>query len=189
MAIQYANETGRTTIYDVYPAEYFNPSISPCREWKASGHLRDLFRITSKAYAISCSGSATLVIPEDEEPCPTSIWVTDEYDAIRGGLSRIELPIWKVSWSLDRVQGIWSWVRKALSSTVGKVEVDTDRIKVKRDLSDDVSRVWGDVHAEYVQPMSEQLRAKLATLESLWGWDTAEDLWALPDGGRCSNPQ
>ena len=127
-------------------------------------------------------------MPEDEEPCPDSIWVTDEYDAIRNGLSRIELPVWKVSWSLDRVRGAWGWVRRILSAATGGSEVGIG----KRDVRDTVSEVWEGVQGRwYVEPDAEEVRQKVEAMKEQWGWrweEEDDDLWALADG-KCEMPQ
>ena len=123
-------------------------------------------------------------MPEDEKPCPDSIWVTDEYDAIRNGLSKIELPVWKVSWSLDRVKGVWGWLRRVMTAaTAGDVGVG------KRDLRDSATEVWERVQGRYVEPLQEDVRQKMETMKEQWSWAGEEgDLWALADG-KCERPQ
>ena len=128
-AIRYASETDKSTIYDAYAPHHFNASIEPMRRWKRDGHQRDVFRVTSKAYALACSGEASVVMPENVEACPGSIWVTDEYEVIRKGESRIELPVWRVSWTKDKAEGLWRWVVKVLGG-VEKRDVVADGQKV-----------------------------------------------------------
>ncbi len=126
-------------------------------------------------------------MPEDEEPCPDSIWVTDECDAIRNGLSRIELPVWRVSWSLDKVRGAWGWVRRALSAASGGGEIGIG----KRDMRDTVAEIWEGVQGRFVEPVADDVREKLEVMEEQWGWRWEEDgvdVWALAEG-RCDMPQ
>jgi hypothetical protein len=166
-AIRYALETNRTTIYDVYPPLYFNTSVSPAKDWDEAGHLRDLFKITSKAYAIACEGSATVVLPEGEEPCPGSIWVTDEYDAIRNGQSRIELPVWRVSWSVD----LKRWVRRVLDASIAGGGRKVGRRDVGK--RERVQRALEDVVSERVSRAEEVLKQR-------WGWAGEDgDPWAI----------
>lgn len=126
-------------------------------------------------------------MPEDEEPCPDSIWVTDEYDAIRNGLSKIELPVWKVSWSLDRVRGAWRWVRRILSAATGSSEVGMG----KRNVRGTVGEVWEDVQRRYVEPVAEEVREKMDFIKQHWSWrwdGDEDDLWALAEA-KCEMPQ
>ena len=108
-AQRFAAESGKNTIYDLYPQEYFDTEEWPASAWEASGHLRDLFRVTSRAYALACSGNVTLVLPQDQTPCPTSIWLTDEYDAICSPGSKVVQPIQRASWCTTS-----GWIRDTL---------------------------------------------------------------------------
>ena len=116
------------------------------------------------------------MLPEDAEPCPDSIWVTDEYDAIRSGLSRIELPVWRVSWGFDVVKGAWGWVRRVLSARAGgKGDVGVGKRSVK-------------IQDRYVEPEEEDVRQRMDVMREQWGWREGEaDLWALSEG-RCERP-
>jgi hypothetical protein len=178
-AIRYAQKHNRTTIYDVYPPKYFNISAYPASEWNRTGHLRDLFRVTSKAYAMSCSGTATLVIPEDVIPCPTSIWITDEYDAIKNKLTKIVLPIWKVSWA-ERTR---SWIEGQLEMVMDGVPWPS---KVKeRDIAKRYSW-WQFGRANLLQSIlisEEEVRAKTEAVKQQWSFlDELSDPWAVVEG-------
>ena len=77
-ALQYAKDQKnkgirKTLVYDVYSKLHFDDSISPMREWNKSNVTRDVYRITSKAFALACSGTAEVVIPIDQDACPRSI--------------------------------------------------------------------------------------------------------------------
>jgi hypothetical protein len=182
-AIRYAQKHNRTTIYDVYPPTYFNVSTYPASEWNRTGHLRDLFKVTSKAYAMSCSGTATLVIPEDVIPCPTSIWITDEYDAIKNKLTKIVLPIWKVSWA----EKTRSWIE-------GQLEMVMDGVlwpsKTKeRDITIRDSW-WQSGRANLVQSLlvpEAEVRVRTEAVKQQWSFlDEIPDPWAVVEGA-CSH--
>ena len=70
-----------------------------------------------------------MVMPEDEEACPGSIWITDEYEVIRKGESEIELPIWRVSWVQDAIKKSWGWAVSVLNS-IGKRDVRIGQVIV-----------------------------------------------------------
>ncbi|KAJ9615169.1 hypothetical protein H2200_001243 [Cladophialophora chaetospira] len=161
LALRYAFESNRTTIYDIYSPAHFDVTMEPMKRWNASGHQRDVFKITSKAYALACSGQASVVMPEDEEACPGSIWVTDEYEVIRSGESAIKLPVWRVSWVQDKINKSWGWAVSVLS-----------RMR-KRDLR--LQQVT------LVDVVGEEVREKLERLRKEWGVDVddgKEDMWA-----------
>ena len=196
-AIRFAAENRKTTIYDVYPPRYFNTSHAPAADWKRRGHLRDLFKVTSKAYAIACSGTATLVIPENEEPCPTSIWVTDEYDAIKNRLSRIELPIWKVSWGRNPFSGVWGWIQKQLKGAstgfsgrgeeLGKREATPEPQPEPEPVPEPAPGLLEAWKQKYIAPTKQKVEEKVAKLREEWGGlkADAEDPWAIV-GGACA---
>jgi hypothetical protein len=139
LALRYAAHSKKTTIYNTYSPKYFNESISPMREWKAAGHQRDVFRITSKAYALSCSGRAEVVMPVDSEACPGSIWVTDEYEVIRNGESGIVLPVWRVGWLEEK--GKWDVKELEQRSRRVKREADDESQVIVADEVGDVDEV------------------------------------------------
>ena len=158
-ARKYARKRNLTTVYDVYHdrAHFFRSENYPASAWEAQGHLRDFWRITSRAYTMACAGTATLVIPPDQEPCSTSIWLTDEHDAIKTGLSKIT-SIWRVSW--DQVIG--QWVSKLWD--MGVRAVSGDRVELrKREI------VLKPVKKDTVEVMG---RAEERTEEwdEEWGW-------------------
>lgn len=178
-AVAYGSATNRTTIYDVYDPKVFDRSIWPAKVWEANGHLRNLFRITSKAYAMSCSGEAHLVLPgnvKDEEVCRESIWVTDEYEAIRAGDSGIVLPIWRVSWR-EIEKGVWGWIKQQLRA-VG-LRQETKRSSLRFTNGQDV--------VEPDQDLTAHIGQKLLAIKEQWSWDgldngMMEDLWAVKSG-------
>lgn len=176
-AIAYANATNRTTIYDVYPPDVFNRSMWPAKEWHSLDHMRDLFRVTSRAYAMSCSGEAHLILPDaikDEEVCRESIWVTDEYEAIRAGDSGITLPIWRVTWRQVE-QGVWAWIKEQLKA-----------VGIRQELR----KRFGPRKQEVLRPSNDlmaRVDEQVLTMKNQWAWDgiqdgTMEDLWALKSG-------
>lgn len=178
-AIAYGTATNRTTIYDVYDPKLFDRSAWPAKNWDDVGHIRDLFRITSKAYAMSCTGEAHLILPDglkDEEVCRESIWVTDEYEVIRSGDSGIILPIWRVSWR-EVEKGVWAWIREKLQALGVKAEL---RRRVLRSASEQ----------EVLEPNDDvrsRINEKMVAMKQQWGWHgledgTLDDLWALKSG-------
>ncbi|KAK5080442.1 hypothetical protein LTR70_008874 [Exophiala xenobiotica] len=117
-AIRFATQFDKRTIYDVYPPRHFDKSLYLASQWYGNGHLRSVFRVTSRAYAISCSGAAALVTPKDEKSCLSSIWWTDEYDAIKNRISKItELSQASL---VGKVDGVWQW----LIGSIGKMAVE-----------------------------------------------------------------
>jgi hypothetical protein len=188
LALRYAAEENLTTIYDVYPPLYFNISLYPASNWKSSGHLRDLFRITSKAYAIACSGNATLVLPEDEEPCPHSIWVTDEWEVIRSGESKIVLPVWRVSWTWDKVKGLWGWAKKVLGHVAGGGNEKGWAVG-RRNLKNLGGENKETGQGEPASVMPEEVRNRLEMMKEQWGWEGGDaDPWAAVDR-KCEGRQ
>ncbi|KPI40434.1 uncharacterized protein AB675_7584 [Cyphellophora attinorum] len=116
-ARRYAQESGNITIYDVYDQYYFNPAHLPGSQWNKLNVTRMMWKITSKAYAMRCSGKVSLVLPwnvSDEAVCPNSIWVTDEYEVIREAQGTIELPVNRISWVPEDEVGGGKWVRRPL---------------------------------------------------------------------------
>lgn len=184
-AVRYAYEHSQMTIYDVYSSAYFNSSQLPASHYQATGHLRDFFRVTSRAYAIACSGKATLVIPEDVEPCPTSIWIEEEYDAIVKRLSGVELPVIKANWTRSLLGDVGS----AATELVEKLPARGGR--VIRDATGDDRSGGGSTTVARVDPGSqrplrddevtidkddeEKLKAKLADAERFGG---DNDYWS-----------
>ncbi len=165
LALRYALEAKRTTIYDAYSPVHFDARVNPMKRWKASGHQRDVFKITSKAYALACSGAASVVMPEDEDACPGSIWVTDEYEVIRNGESEISLPVWRVSWVQDKIKESWGWAVKVLIMVT------------KRDLRMEQFFLGGQATQEVME--------KMERLEKQWGLvedGGNEDMWAVKHG-------
>jgi len=161
-AIRLPHERNGTTVYDVYLPRWFNTSVYPAYNWKPNGDMRDVFRVTSKAYAMRCSGSATLVIPQDEHPCPTSIWITDEYDAIQNRLSKITLPIMKASWV--NVGGAWSWIVSKLKSSFDAWGIDLYELQTPFRSVDD-----------------EEVKLKIQAANLL----DEEDRWAARSNDKC----
>lgn len=182
-AVLYGALTNKTTIYDVYSPHHFNVSLEPARTWKRQGHLRDLFKVTSKAYAISCSGDASLVLPEgvkDDEVCRESIWVTDEYEAIRNGESGIVLPILRVTRRWVK-PGVYSWFVNSLDA-MGISEAQELTLKRRR-----LDRQAAQRILDLPTQLSEAIVQKVAALKDEWAWDViqdgmVEDLWALRSG-------
>ena len=110
-------------------------------------------------------------MPENEEACPGSIWVTDEYEVIRNGESRIQLPVWRVSWVESKVRGAWEWVAKVLSSGVQK-----------RGLVEDAQVVVSEAAGE----LRDEVARKMDVWTKVWGLcpGVAEDgdEWAVSRG-------
>jgi hypothetical protein len=179
-AIAYGSASNRTTIYDVYDPADFDQTVWPANEWFTTDHLRDLFRITSKSYAMSCSGEAHLVLPtevKDEDVCRESIWVTDEYEAIRSGDSGIVLPIWRVSWR-EMEDGVWGWIKQQLRAVgLGSIQ---GRGMPSHAGQEDVIAADSNLVARTEQ--------KILDVKKQWSWEVLEDgwgdLWAV-DGGKC----
>lgn len=90
-AIISAKHNKRVTIYDIYDPALFDTTKEPAKTYYAQRKLREYWEVTSRAYAQLCSGQAFVMIPPDEQPNPKSIWITDEYDAIRKGQTRVRL--------------------------------------------------------------------------------------------------
>ena len=172
-AVRYAAETNRTTIYDTYLPRWFDINVDPMKRWKRDGKQRDVFRITSKAYALACQGSASVVMPVDEDACPNSIWLTDEYEVIRRHESKIELPIWRVSWAQGGPKGVWKWMVKVLSANGG--------IRV-RGLMTDVQEIL----VKSTEDSEREVQARMQKLREAWGWSSSaadeDDGWALKHG-------
>ncbi|ETN43104.1 uncharacterized protein HMPREF1541_02262 [Cyphellophora europaea CBS 101466] len=191
-AIRYALEFDRTTVYDVFQPQYFNRSAQPAKTWDALGHMRDLFKVTSKAYAMSCSGTANLVLPDgvkDDDVCRESIWVTDEYEVIRAGDSGVVLPIWRVTWRRD-AGGVWKWFVDILKAA--KVEAVGKTFKKRSDvIANNAESHWWDAGAQRTLMPPNEVKAsvndKLEQLRQQWGWNGleeghTEDLWAIKSG-------
>jgi hypothetical protein len=163
LALRYAFESNRNTIYDAYSPKHFDATIDPMKRWKRDGNQRDVFKITSKAYALACSGEASVVIPEDEIACPQSIWITDEYEVIKSGESAIRLPVFRVSWKQDMLKKSWGWVVSVLS-TLEKREVKLQQV---------------------VEQAEELIQQKVDGLRKQWKQavvDGEEDFWAVTNG-------
>lgn len=106
-AIQFAAQFDKRTIYDMYDLQWFDTSLYPAKYWYKNDRMRGVFVATSRVYAMSCSGAATLVIPRDETPCQESIWWMHEYDAIMKRVSRIT-ELSRVSF-VGKADSIWRW--------------------------------------------------------------------------------
>lgn len=182
-AIVFAAQHKKKTIYDVYPAHWFNTTEYPADKWVENGVLRDVFRVTSRGYAISCSGAATLVIPETEEPCKTSIWVTDELDAIKSHVSKIT-ELFRAS-LVGKAGGYWNWVVSKLMLDGGeKDRSKSDEEDSKMELKKRAGG-WQDVF-NLASTWSIESRATLnEKLEALSAYSDLAEEWAVGTAGQC----
>lgn len=191
-AIRFATQFDKRTIYDVYPPRRFDKSLYPASQWHRNGHLRSVFRVTSRAYAISCSGAATLVTPKDEKPCLNSIWWTDEYDAIKNRVSKItELSQASL---VGKADGVWRW----LIGSIGKLAVDGALVSGWEASVESAERKghdksgWNRMLDQGLQEIALQavgkadnislLREKLAFIER---FETLLEEWAVPSSSSC----
>ena len=85
VAQEYAKTNKKTTIWDVWPASFYDHDQEPLKNFKTDEQRRSYFQNMSRAYAQICSGAAWVAIYKGKDPCSDSIWVTDEYDAISKG--------------------------------------------------------------------------------------------------------
>lgn len=187
-AIIFAAQQQKQTIYDVYPAHWFNTSVFPASKWVENGALRGVFRVTSRSYAISCSGTATVVIPSGEVPCRKSIWVTDELDVIRNHLSKIT-EVYRAS-LIVKIGGYWNWV-------ISKLTIDDDKERADSGGGDNQDAESGIELRRRKRGLQEVLemsslfeseaRAAIeARLEMLKEYGTLIEEWAVSERNYCS---
>lgn len=134
---------------------------------------------------MSCSGAATLVIPETEVPCRTSIWVTDELDVIKSRVSGIT-EVFRAS-LVEKVGGYWNWVVSKLVFDGGEQgtlnrDVEDPKIELRRRKTG-----WQDMVEKASAWSVESQTVLKEKVEALREYGVLAEEWAEATAGRCKS--